>query len=321
MIELLKTTNAYKVIKSDKLSRKLSHAYLIECADKLSLRLYLKNLAKLILCEQCSDYCDNCRICRLIDKETHPDVFVYPPRGEVKLNAKMSDEIVSESVIKPLELHDKVFIVEGFEQFEKSQNKLLKTLEEPPKGVILLIGATNYTAVLPTVKSRVKKLDIPPFSEEALLNYFKGKLQDEQKLSLAVKLSGGALSEVEKNYNNPEIVALKNLAYKTLTELNSSRDVLSVSSALKNTDENMFFSVMKAVLFEMLEIKNGKAERLSGSFDYGELLKKFRTGVLIECIENIGKIERDIHFNANRQMVIDKFLFSVLEAKYRWQKL
>lgn len=321
MIELLKTTNAYKVIKSDKLTDKLSHAYLIECSDKQSLRQYLKNFAKLLTCDEGEDYCDNCRICRLIEKETHSDVLIYPPRGIDKLNAKMSDEIVAESIIKPLELKNKVFIVENFEQFEKSQNKLLKTLEEPPKGVILLLGVVNYSAVLPTVKSRVKKLEIPAFSEEALLNYFKDKLKEEEKLFLAVKLSEGKLSEVEKNYNNQEISELKNLVYKTLKDLNVSRDVLAVSSQLKTVDLDMFLSVAKAVLFELLEAKSGKIARSNGNYDFDELLKKFKKGVLIECIENISRLEKDMHFNANRQMVVDKFLFSVLEAKYRWQKL
>ena len=49
-----------------------------------------------------------------------------------------------------------------------AQNKLLKTLEEPPKNVHILLGATSEYPLLATLKSRVKKLEIPPFDNQTI---------------------------------------------------------------------------------------------------------------------------------------------------------
>ena len=49
-----------------------------------------------------------------------------------------------------------------------AQNKLLKTLGEAPKNVVILLGATNAYALLPAVRSRVKALEIPPFTAEEM---------------------------------------------------------------------------------------------------------------------------------------------------------
>ena len=78
-IELIKSTNAYKIISGDKKRESLSHAYLIVCADGESLRDYLKIFAKLIACD--NDGCENCRTCRLISSEQYADCTFYPQAG------------------------------------------------------------------------------------------------------------------------------------------------------------------------------------------------------------------------------------------------
>jgi DNA polymerase-3 subunit delta' len=68
------------------------------------------------------------------------------------------NELIEESYLKPIEGDKKIFIVNRAESINHvAQNKLLKTLEEPPKGVHIIMGATNEHALLPTIKSRVKK--------------------------------------------------------------------------------------------------------------------------------------------------------------------
>ncbi len=319
MIELLKQTNAYKVIKGDKMHGSLSHAYLVECADDDYLRNYLKILAKLILCGD-EDFCDNCRVCRLIERETHSDVTFYPPSGE-KLNAAMADEIVSSCFVQPLELNKRLFVVCGFDKFEKSQNKLLKTLEEPPKNVILLIGTSNMEGVLPTVKSRAKKVSIPAWSEEQLFDALKGEFEDEQKFRNAVAFSNGLISKVYQNYEQSDFEKLKNLVQNFLAELNSSRDALRVSVMLKDVNLPLFLSVLKTTFGDLLKYKCGDISRLTDQNALKTLDEKYKTGAVVEIIEGIGENERALHFNANQTMTIDRVIFLILEAKHRWLKL
>ncbi len=319
MIKLLSTTNAYKVIRGDKAQNSLSHAYLVDTEDKDSLRDFLKCLAKLILCDS-EDFCDSCRVCRLIDRETHPDVTIYPNVGE-KLKAQHADEITANCLIKPLELQKRVFIISGFEGLEKSQNKLLKTLEEPPKNVILLLGTSNLSGILPTVKSRTKKIDIPSFSNEKLLEYFKDKLLDEEKLNSSVLTANGILSLVVKNYESGDFQDIKEKVVKTLLKLNSSKDAISAFDIINGLDAKKTISTIKLVFGELLKYKSGRISRLIDKNTMETLDERFKTGAVIEIIEGLSEIERSLHFNANQTMVFDKALFLILEAKHRWLKL
>ena len=166
MRELISQTPAYKIIQADKRAGTLSHAYLLVCQDQVMHEAYLKVLAKLMLCDKSEDFCDNCRVCKLIDSLSHPDVFYYPKDG--KLSSEHADEIVRQSVIRPFEITKKLFIINQFEKLSQSQNKLLKTLEEPPKNTHILLSSLRPTAVLPTIKSRSKIIEIPPFSRKQL---------------------------------------------------------------------------------------------------------------------------------------------------------
>lgn len=292
----------------------MSHAYLVECADKEKMRDYLKLLAKLILTDG-----EEGRTARLIDREIHPDVTFYPPVGG-KLKASMADEITSDCLIKPLELKVRTFVVSGFEGFEKSQNKLLKTLEEPPENVILLLGTSNINAILPTVKSRVKKVEIPPFTEAQLFEALCDKFDDKDKFENAVRLSNGLEGNVYGIYERGDVEEIKTLAQRILRELDTSRSALKCASYLKNVDVALFINVLKMLFHDMLRMKNGGIGRLNCK-NSDLPLEKYKTGAIIEIIETLGEIERATHFNANRTMVVDKLLFTCLEAKYKWQKL
>ena len=142
--EIIKSTNAYKIISGDKKRNTLSHAYLIICSDGESIRDYLKIFAKLISCDE--DGCDKCRTCRLINDENYADCTVYPQEGAKILTADV-DDLISKTYIKPIENQKRLFVLSNVENMNTSaQNKILKTLEEPPENVCILMGATgDYT--------------------------------------------------------------------------------------------------------------------------------------------------------------------------------
>lgn len=318
MLKLLSSTNAYKVILGDKKQNSLSHAYLVSCDDADYLRDFLKCLAKLILCDD--DGCNECRVCRLIDRETHPDVSFYPKKDE-KLKTKDADDIIANTLIKPLEIDKRLFVISGFEGFEKSQNKLLKTLEEPPKNVIILMGTTKTSSILPTVLSRAKKVDIPPFGEEKLFEYFSDKLPDKEKLKTAILTSNGKLGLVVKNYESGDFQNALSVSLNALVSLQTSRDVLSVSVAVSKYDANVIASSFKLIFSDLVKYKSGLIARLIPENKLKILDERYKVGAILEIIDTLGEIERALHFNANQTMIFDKMLFSMLEARHKWQKL
>ena len=98
--ELIKSTNAYKIISGEKKRGALSHAYLIVCPDADFLREYLKVFARLIACS--NDGCGACRTCKLISEEGYTDCTFYPKDGAKILTADV-DDLLSQVNVKPLE--------------------------------------------------------------------------------------------------------------------------------------------------------------------------------------------------------------------------
>jgi DNA polymerase-3 subunit delta' len=107
--------------------------------------------------------CRVCRACRLIEHGNHPDLHRLGPVGPGRQvviggpDAKYQGvrDLVGELQLTPLEGGARVAIIEAADRMnEDAQSALLKTLEEPPAGVTIVLCADQEDRLLPTVRSR-----------------------------------------------------------------------------------------------------------------------------------------------------------------------
>ncbi len=318
MKNLIRQIDAYKVIAQEKKLGKLSHAYLFLSSDENLLVEFSKAIAKLISCEE-EEFCDNCRACRLINNFAHSDVCFYPKKDK-KLSVSDADEIIEQSAIRPIELNKRVFVVNKVEELKQYQNKLLKTLEEPPRNVTIILTAKNDTAVLPTISSRSKIFTLPVFSSQTLFNHFKDILKDENKLRLSIFLAGGRALEVENFYNGEETLSLFNTVVEMLEKMKSAKDVGLFSRELQKYQPKIVVAVIKTCLGAMLTYILGKDDEFLDN-RLKEVAKSFRQGTIIGVIDRLNQLEKTANFNANAVMLIDLVLFAIMEEKSKWQKL
>lgn len=307
--KVIRNTNAYKIIYGEKKRGELSHAYLIVCPDGVMLKTYMKLFASLIMCEN-DGACGECRPCRLIDKEAYADCDFYPKDGD-KIKTADIDDLVSKTIIRPIESDVRMFVLVGAENMTaEAQNKILKTLEEPPRNVCILIGATSDNALLPTVKSRVKRLDVPPFSDGEIRRALGEDYPDKAKLESAIALGGGKIGSVIKAYTDGNAEKMQAFCREVLFSMRSSKDVAKYSSKINKDNIKDFVSILKSEVANLLVKDNRKAE------DNG-----YVTGALIAISDILSEKERALYYNANAVMVADSVLLAILGEKYRWQKL
>ena len=307
--KVIRNTNAYKIIYGEKKRGELSHAYLIVCPDGVMLKTYMKLFASLIMCEN-DGACGECRPCRLIDKEAYADCDFYPKDGD-KIKTADIDDLVSKTIIRPIESDVRMFVLVGAENMTaEAQNKILKTLEEPPRNVCILIGATSDNALLPTVKSRVKRLDVPPFSDGEIRRALGEDYPDKAKLESAIALGGGKIGSVIKAYTDGNAEKMQAFCREVLFSMRSSKDVAKYSSKINKDNIKDFVSILKSEVANLLVKDNRKAE------DNG-----YVTGALIAISDMLSEKERALYYNANAVMVADSVLLAILGEKYRWQKL
>lgn len=305
--ELVKETTAYKIISTEKKKGALSHAYLVVCADKYALKTYLKELAKVI--EFQGDDGDE-RIAKLIDKNAYADCTFYPLTGERIMTADV-DDLVSKTYIRPLENKTRLFVLCGAENATPAaQNKLLKTLEEPPKGVVILIGALRESGLLSTVLSRVKKIDVPPLSSDKIRSVLSERCKDKDRLENAIRSANGSAGAALALYENGEADKLDSLVKDIFAEMKSSKDVIKFVKRAGKEDIKELISALKAETTIRLEnAVYGKADK-----------DGFTVGALVAISETLTDKEKAVAFSANTAMTIDGVLLSIVREKRRWQK-
>jgi len=172
-------------------SGRAPHAYLFEGPEGVGKELAARALARRLLCEQAppeqTDACDACRACRLMDSGTHPDFHLihrglhkrHPDRSvRTRKGLFLSIDVVRHFLIEPAGNapalgRRRVFVVRDAERTnDAAQNALLKTLEEPPGSVCLILVTAAAERLLPTIRSRCQRVTFDllptPFVQERL---------------------------------------------------------------------------------------------------------------------------------------------------------
>lgn len=318
-LDLLKDTNAYATVKSDKAANRLSHAYLILSVDKAFIGEYVKLFAKLIMISG-----EDARAERLIEEGVHPDVLTFPAKGDALLKEDVS-AIIAESYVKPVESDRKLFIIlNGQSMNASSQNKLLKTLEEPPANVHILIGATSEFSLLSTFKSRLKRLVIPAFSDERLFFALSPDCPDEERLKEAISCGDGTAGKAFALYGDENLSETTDAVADVLTNMQSSTKVAEYSEKIVGLKDGF------AGFLEVLELANRdltayyaageKAVKNSRLFARIKDAKGFSVGATVAIADKIAEAGRRLNANGNPQSVAEWLLFSILEVKHKWQK-
>ncbi len=123
--------------------------------------------------------CGQCEPCQRIRRGVHADLNIVTVGGDSRVTTRVSIEQVREAQnflsVTPVEGAWKVVIFDGAETLSAGQsesaNALLKTLEEPPEHVLILLLTTNEDAILPTIRSRCRVLSLRPMPGAALAEY------------------------------------------------------------------------------------------------------------------------------------------------------
>lgn len=272
----------------------ISHSYLFSGEDGVGKKLFAKEFAKMILCLSDDKYCNKCSSCIKFDSENNPDFVMLQPDGNSIKIAQIRE--MQENVYKkPIVSNKKVFIIDDSDKMtEEAQNSLLKTLEEPPEYIIIILVASNENKLLNTIKSRCLKIGFNNINKTELMQYISSEKIMENPSDNLLAMSNGSIgklikinqnleeySEIEKNTNS-----LINGNISNIVELMNNFNVLYKS---KDIIANLL-DYMIVIIYEYIK-KN---------MDYR---RKFLN--LISIIENTKK---RLMSNTNYDMCIDNLL-------------
>ena len=216
-------------------ANRLPHAILVHGAEGLGTGAFAAWLATAVLCERSThselDVCGSCASCALVKAGSHPDLhWVAPEEDKQQLSVDQVRAACEKLSKTSFRQGYKVAIIEPAHQMTPgAANSVLKTLEEPTPGSLLVLLTSRPSGLLPTVRSRCQKLTITRPSKDEALAWLKQAAGKDVSPSL-LEFSGGApLRALE--YADGRFDALNEQMLKSLQDLLSGdADVTQVAA-------------------------------------------------------------------------------------------
>jgi DNA polymerase III subunit delta' len=178
---------------------RLGHAYLFVGPDGVGKRRFAVEFAKAVLCDRPPaefTACDRCPACAQVTAETHPDFATFArPEDRQEFVVEVAQQVVAGLALRPARGPGRVCVIEDADLLnEEAANCLLKSLEEPPPGSVLILLATATDTQLPTILSRCQVVRFKPLSAADLkLVLIEQGVTDPADLERLVRLSGGCV--------------------------------------------------------------------------------------------------------------------------------
>ncbi len=321
--EAITKSSAFTCIKNDILMSRVSHAYLFVSPDANYILQFAEYVSALLICMGIDD--KNTEVLnKRVQKHIHPDVMFVG--FDEKINVETAKKVASDACVRPFEAGSKVFVLNTEDMNESSQNKLLKTIEEPPPETYFLLVAKGTQKLLPTVLSRVKKLELGEISSEEILKMLEVSGLSKSDAETFANCSNGNAEFAEKLSKEGSFLSLFQEILECLKKLNGSRDVLKFSSKFssKDIDKQELFDIFMLILRDVMMVlsKSFELVRLKNVLgQIQEISKGFSVSSVTELIEFCGEAKKELYFNVNGTEVIDKFLFKIAEVKVKCKKL
>ncbi|MGE5281174.1 MAG: AAA family ATPase, partial [Chloroflexota bacterium] len=134
---------------------------------------------------------DDARRRAMLDPSPHPDLVWLVPRGAQHMVEEVREKVIRAASYRPFEAEKRVFVIEAAEQMrDESQNALLKTLEEPPDFVHLILLTSEPEQLLETISSRCQPIEFAPLPPDAVEAELEGAGSPDE-IAAAARLSAG----------------------------------------------------------------------------------------------------------------------------------
>lgn len=190
---------------------RLASTFLFVGPAGIGKRTFALKLAQALLCEQSPEAnlepCGRCPACKQVLAGTHPDIdLIGKPEDKSSIpislligedDKRMREGLCFRISLKPFSGRRKIAIIDDADYlFVESANCLLKTLEEPPPGSILILLGTSEQRQLPTIRSRCQLVRFQPLATddvgEILLE--QGLTEDSAAAARAAELADGSVA-------------------------------------------------------------------------------------------------------------------------------
>ena len=280
-----------ELIKSIQLN-KYSHSYLFLGTSGIGKKLIAREFAKMILCEGKEKYCNTCKSCLEFDSNNNPDFQEIEPDGN-NIKIEQIREMQKKVIEQPIIASRKVYLIDQADTMTReAQNCLLKTLEEPPEFVNIILIGSNESNFLSTIKSRCTILKFENIPNQQIETYLKEKYDLQDIAQSMIEAAAGSIGKAE-------ILKDKQELYIAIDQVINQIEKLDLIDTLKKAD----------IIYKSQEDKQEILDYMNSI-----LFKKAKENQkYLNCITIVEEAKKRLKANSNYNMTIDNMIMTIWE--------
>ncbi|MBN1564472.1 MAG: DNA polymerase III subunit delta' [Anaerolineae bacterium] len=225
---------------------RMRHAYLFTGPSQIGKTTLARAFAMTLNCTGDQPPCGECRACKLIAKDGHPDITYIEAEqegGTLKIDqVRGLQQVVA---LRPYEARYRVAILKRFHEANpNAQDALLKTLEEPSPNTVLIVTANSADSLLATIVSRCQPLRLRPLPIDTVRQALEWQYDAPQDIAKTLaQISGGRIGWAIRALEDTAALDRRIAALDTLNEAlqGNRRDRFKLAEQLAKDKGELFY--------------------------------------------------------------------------------
>ena len=306
-------------------TRKISHAYIIHGEKSSGKEFIARVFAMALQCEKGgTEPCNECRSCKQSVSKNQPDIIYVTHEKPNTISVEdIREQVNNDVAIKPYSSKYKVYIINEAEKMTvQAQNAILKTLEEPPAYVIILLLVSNLQTLLPTILSRCVTLNMKPVSDKQVRKYLMEELQvPDYRADVCVAFARGNIGKAKALASSEEFDNVKNEALALLKH-SREMELQDIIQAIKKINEYklQISDYLDIMCIWYRDVLLFKATADANSLVFREEIQAIRK-VVARCsyegiekiIQSLDKAKKRLEANVNFELTMELLFLDIKE--------
>ena len=302
-------------------SQHVAHAYLFAGPDGIGKRMMALAFARALLCENGTS-CGKCSACIKVDHNNHPDIHLLDAE-DTSIKIDQIRTLQQELSLRPLEGSYKICLIDGAEHFTiGAANALLKTLEEPQPGTLIILLTNRPEKLLPTIRSRCQQLPFSRLPKQQLAAILMQKLDlNDTEATVLAALSEGSFKKA-LGPNRELFLEKRGKLIQSLSALSSGSTIPTFSFAdeLEMEKEILLdiLDIFQSFYRDLLLLKHDRPLDELVNLDVIETLhrqkKSITTASLLLKLKALESARFHLQRNVNRRLALEVMLMRITAA-------
>lgn len=309
-----------KTLKKSIENKNINHSYLFEGEEGIGKKMVAYVFSKTLLCkEKGLEPCNNCTSCSKFDSGNHPDFHIIEPEKK-SINIDVVRDLIKKMSTSPFESNKKIFLIEDSDLMRvEGQNAILKTLEEPPHYVNIILISSKPNNLLSTILSRVQSIKFYPIKPKKVVEFLLNTYDlDEEKIRFVAELTKGGIGKSKKLIEKEDFFEMRDWIIKTMIDLgNGDKTKVFNSMEVFEKHKESIDDILDIIIYWFRDLiiykEVGKSSLIINQDKILELSEQsyMNFDKIDDIINRVEETKINIKRNINYQLVIETMLFNI----------